>query len=251
MLILTSYCWYQDHLCNVLLDLPASSFSLPQTTALGGNRGGHTQSLCKKRFTIRVSSSWQRVSDFFLLSPGLVWVYICTFPQHSPHHCWYCADPAHTGEVSHPLPAAGVASASPTRATLWPHSSQDTTGLLLMVTKSYTCRSHAATLPLRDTTPATQSQWCLTLGWALLSDILSYYYRFMRASHTMICLSLLLPAVLWMFSISMAPEDFRESNPEDLTLEQNGCLWQRKYSWTRKCRSPQEKNQTNKPHNKT
>lgn len=47
---------------------------------------------------------WQTVSDFFLPSLGLVWVYSCTFPQHSPHHCWYCADPAHTGEVrvTHP-----------------------------------------------------------------------------------------------------------------------------------------------------
>lgn len=64
---------------------------------------------------------------------------------------------SHWGGESHPLPAAEVASSSQTRARLWPHSFQGTTGLLLM-TKSSACRSHTATLLLRDTTPTTQSQ---------------------------------------------------------------------------------------------
>ena len=131
------------------------SFSLPQTKALGGE-GEVTHKVLARR------SSWlgflppvfwkkQDVDAFFLLNPGLVWVYFCTFPQHGLHYRWYRTAPAHPREVrvTHP-PAAGVASTTQTRTRTmaWPHRSQGTTELLLMMAKSYLQAMHAdPTLP--------------------------------------------------------------------------------------------------------
>lgn len=136
-----------------------------------------------------------------------------------------CTPSSHRGGESHPPPAAEVASTTQTRARVWPHRSHGTIGLLLMMTKSCACRSHTATLLLRETTATTNT--VPVVPYLDTSSVLTLYLTITGSWGCLVpCFALVnFCQLVWAFSISIAPEDLRESNPEDLTLEQNGCLF--------------------------
>lgn len=137
---------------------------------------------------------WQSVRDFLLLSFGLVWVCCCTFPQHSPHQCWYWYTQLTLGRWESPTPSSWGGQQQPdqgqTLAPQLPGNHRPSANDKIICMQIPHCHSAPEGHHSNHTVPAH------TLAWALLSHTISYNYRFMRASHTMFCLSLLLSVIL-------------------------------------------------------
>lgn len=152
---MTSFCLYWDHLCNALLHTLVNSFSLPQTAALGGSREDHTHNLCWKRFMVRVSSSRCLAVSVISSSSalGLCGLYLHFSPAQPTLLLVLCRPSSHWGGDS-PTPHSWGGQQHPDQdQTLAPQ----VPGHHRLMTKSYACRSHTATLLSRETTTATRT----------------------------------------------------------------------------------------------
>lgn len=205
----------------------------------GGSRGGHTQSPCQKRFMIRVSSSCCLAECQWFL-PAQPWACLglyLHFSSTQPTTAGTVQTQLTLGRWESPTPNSWGGQHQPNQSqTLVPqlpgHHRPSASDDKIMCMQIPLCLS-----------ATTQSWWYLTSAWALLSHThaLSHFIlllQLMRASHTMLCLSLLLPVSVLHFNGSWR---LQRSNPQNLTLEQNGCLLQTKYNWTIRHRSPQAK----------